>query len=146
MGAQNTHAEVRFPLAGLVGWTVVPMVGVGMLACAIALVRGDTAIIEAEALALITVMLGAIAGGLVLAQAGPRSVGAWSSVVLIAQGVRMFASLGLGLVAFFLAQPSPFAFWMLFLAASLAFLAGEVAFVLKWIRSAPTAALREEAR
>lgn len=136
MGAENTQTKVRFPLAGLVGWTVVPMLGVGALACVIALVRRDVAVLEAEALAIITVVLGMMAGGMLLAQASPRPRGAWMLLVLLGQGIRMFASLGFGLVAFFVAQPSPFAFWMLFLAASLAVLAGEVAFVLKWIRSA----------
>jgi len=136
MGAENTQTKVRFPLAGLVGWTMIPMVGVGALACAIALVRHDVAVLEAEALAIITVLLGTMAGGMLLAQAAPRPRAAWAMLVLVGQGIRMFASLGFGLLAFFIAEPSPFAFWMLFLAASLAVLAGEVAFVLKWIRSA----------
>ena len=144
MGVENTHTEVRFPLAGWVVWTPLPISGIAVLAGAIALVRHETGLMEAGALALATVLVGAIAGALLLAQTSARIPAAWSGVLLYAQGVRMLVSITVGLAAFFLARPDPMAFWLFFLAVSLAVLAGEVAFVLRWIRTAQMHADQED--
>jgi uncharacterized membrane protein YfcA len=144
MSVENTQTEVRFPLAGWALWTAVPAAGIGVLAGAIALVRHEAGVVEAGALAFAVVLVGTIVGAMLLAQASARVPAAWSGVLLYAQGVRMFVSVSVGLGAFFLAHPEPFAFWLFFLAASMAVLAGEVAFVLKWIRTAEAYAGREE--
>jgi len=144
MSVEHTQAEVRFPLAGWALWTGVPAVGVGLLGAAIALVRHEVGVVEAEALAFATVLVGTIVGAMLLAQTSPRIRAAWGGVLLYAQGVRMLISVSIGLGAFFLAHPEPFAFWLFFLAGSMAVLAGEVAFVIKWIRGADTDGGREE--
>jgi uncharacterized membrane protein YfcA len=144
MSVESTQAEVGFPLAGWAAWTGAPALGLGILAGAIALVRHEAGVIEAGALAFAVVLVGSIVGAMILAQSSARIPAAWGGVLLYAQGVRMFVSVSVGLGAFFLAHPEPFAFWLFFLAASMAVLAGEVAYVLKWIRTAEAHAGREE--
>ncbi len=138
MGVDNTQTEVRFPLAGWVVWTAAPTAGIGVLAGVIALVRHESGVIEAGSLAFATVLVGAIAGAMLLAQSSPRVPASWGGMLLVSQGVRMVLSMFVGLGTFFLAHPDPMAFWLFFLAVSTAVLAGEVAFVLKWIRTAET--------
>ncbi len=144
MGVESTHAEVKFPLMGLVRWIVAPVLSVVLLATVIGFVRGDMQFVQAGALAFVTVFVGLVMGMMILAQSPPRVPGAWAGVLLISQGARMIVSLSLGLVTYVLAEPDPMSFWLLFLAASLVVLGGEVAFVMKWIRTADTKAEREE--
>lgn len=143
MRVGSTQGEVRFPLMGLVRWIAAPTLAIAVLAGVIAIVRGEAGLLEAEGLAFACVLVGMVVSMFVLAQSPPRIAGAWAGVLLIAQGGRMLASLGIGMVTFFLAHPDPMAFWLLFLALSLAVLASEVAFVLTWIRAAQTDAARE---
>ncbi len=144
MGVESTQAEVGFPLAGWAMWTVAPAVAVGVLACALDLVRPDGGFLEAGVLAFASVFVGAFAGALLLAQSGVRIPGAWGGVLLISQGIRMVVSLFSGLGVFLLARPDALSFWSFFLGVSAAVLAGEVAFVLKWIRTADRLGGREE--
>jgi len=106
-----------------------------VLAGAIALVREDSAAFADGLLAIAVVALASLAGLAVLGHARARPAGAWAGVLLIAQGARMIAALLLGLAAFFAADPDPMVFWMLFLTCALVVLAGEVSFIVRWMRS-----------
>ncbi|KAA0216715.1 MAG: hypothetical protein DYG94_13010 [Leptolyngbya sp. PLA3] len=120
---------------GVARWMGAPLFGVGLLAGAVALVRDEPGVLGAGVLALVVVLIASLAGLCVLSTAGERPAGSWGAVLLIAQGVRMIGGLAIALFAFFAARPEPMVFWMIFLAASMAVLAGEVSFVIRWIRS-----------
>ncbi len=135
MSMGNPQSGVRLPVWGVARWMGAPMFGVLLLAGAVALVRDEPGVMSAGVLAMVVVLIASLAGLSVLATAGERPAGSWGIVLLIAQGVRMIGGLAIALLAFFAARPEPMVFWMIFLAASMAVLAGEVAYVVRWIRS-----------
>lgn len=134
MSIGNPQSGVRLPVWGVARWMGVSMLGMLLLASAVALVRDEPGVMGAGMLAMVVVLIASVAGLSVLATAGHRPAGSWGIVLLIAQGVRMIGGLAIALLAFFAARPEPMVFWMIFLAASMAVLAGEVSYVIRWIR------------
>lgn len=134
MSMENPQSGARLPVWGVARWMGAPLLGVGLLAGAVALVRDEPGVLSAGVLALVVVLMAGLAGLSVLATSNERPAGSWGVVLLIAQGVRMVGGLAIALLAYFAARPEPMVFWMIFLAASMAVLAGEVSFVIRWIR------------
>lgn len=134
MQSPTDGSPVRFPLLPAATWSLAPA-----LLAAAASAATSAALTGTPRHALVAaacVLIGAMSswGLLVLASMSPRAPGAWSLVVVYAQAARMFAAVMLGVLVTVLASPPAMLFWMSFLAVSLAYLVGEVAWLVRFMR------------
>lgn len=130
------HSTIRLPIARLAAATIGSAAAVAALGALAAAAIPDAATLDGLWPGVI-VLATAAAGVLFLALCGPRPAGAWAALTIGGSALRLGLSLAIAVLAYRAIGPERLVFWIVFLAASLAVMAAEVAVV--------TAALRTHA-